>query len=86
MFAPVQLPEGPETIEQLEEHRAALKRIASEVPTESEKDRARPAHLQARAEAEKAYQDELLESLTPMDEKVFERRFAELPGQEDSTQ
>ena len=78
LFAPVPLPEGPETIEQLQERRAEQRCVASQVVTENEEDRERRAHRQARAEAEQAYADRLIEEMIPMDETVYERRLAEL--------
>jgi hypothetical protein len=86
LFAPVQFPEGPETIEQLEEHRATMDRVASEMATQSEGDKERRAHRQARAEAEQAYTGRLIEEMTPMDVGVYERRLAELLAQEGSAQ
>lgn len=82
LFSPVPLPEGPETIEQLEQHRAALRRIAGQVESESEQDRERRAHRQARAEAEQAYTDKLIEEMTPIDQEVYRRRLAEILAQE----
>lgn len=35
LLAPVHLPEGPETIERLEEHRTALRRAASQVAADT---------------------------------------------------
>lgn len=78
LFCPVPLPCGPETVEEMQEQRAAQCLLASQAAAENEKDRERRAHLQARAEAEQAYARELIEAMTPMDEEVYKQKRAEL--------
>jgi len=78
LFVPIALPEGPETIEELEEHRAWLQRFEEGLAKEREKHRAKRARDQARADAQQAYAEKMIEEALPVDEEVYRQRLAEL--------